>query len=198
MIEKQNTVLVDMDGVMANFDDAALADIPRELIVPRTQFYVAHDYPEEIRPDIEAVYNSPEFFENLAPMPGLHEAWQVMIDHGYSPQVASSPLSSNKSAIEGKIKWLDKIMAPEFGPSIVEHAIIDKDKWKYSGLALIDDRPEVPRGVGGANMAEWQHILFGWPHLTTVPMATVAFRLLNWHDTTTLIQTLDTIKEESN
>ncbi len=195
-MERQRTVLVDMDGVMADFDRAALANIPKELIVPRSQFYVASDYPEELRSIIEATYNSPEFFENLEPMQGVREGWQAMIDNGYSPRVASAPLSSNKNSVEGKIKWLDRVMVPSFGPRIVNEAIIDKKKWKYGALAIIDDNPIIRKGPpDGPESAEWEHILFGWPHLTAVPMARAAFRILNWQDTGTLIQTLDTITE---
>lgn len=195
MTERQRTVLVDMDGVMADFDSAALVNMPRNLIVPRSQFYVAHDYPEELRPDIEAVYNSPEFFENLEAMEGLHQGWQVMLDNGYLPRVASAPLESNRNAIEGKIKLLDRVMVPHFGAGVVEDAIIDKNKWEYSALAIIDDNPVIRKGVDGAESADWEHILFGWPHLATVPMSTAAFRLLGWEYTDKLIQTLDVIAE---
>lgn len=193
MSEIQRDVLVDMDGVMADFDSAALINIPKYLIVPRSEFYVVRDYDVSLRPAIEAAYNAPGFFEELDVMPGLLEAWQTMIDNGYKPRVASAPLSSNKTAVEGKIKWLDRVMVPHFGPAVVHDAIFDKDKWKYPGRALIDDRPHVPRGLNGREDAEWQHILFGWPHLRKVPMATAAFRLLSWHDTDELITTLDTM-----
>lgn len=195
MTERQRTVLVDMDGVMADFDGGALVNMPQNLIVPRSQFYVAHDYPEHLRPDIEAVYNSPEFFENLEPILGIHQGWQAMLDNGYLPRVASAPLESNRNAIEGKIKWLDRVMVPEFGVSVVEDAIIDKAKWKYAALAIIDDNPVIRKGIDGVESAEWKHVLFGWPHLLSVPMATAAFRLLDWQDTGELIHTLDTIAE---
>lgn len=100
MSDKERMVLVDMDGVMADFDGAALASIPVEQRVARSSFYVIQDYDEVIRPDIEAVYNAPGFFESLEPMPGLFEAWQTMIDNAYHPRVASAPLSSNPTAIE--------------------------------------------------------------------------------------------------
>ncbi|MDN5275521.1 MAG: 5(3)-deoxyribonucleotidase [Candidatus Saccharibacteria bacterium] len=195
MSELGKTVLVDMDGVMADFDNAALVSISKKDIVLRSSFYVAHDYPANLQPAIEDVYNAPEFFENLEPMPGLKEAWQEMIDNGYDPRVASAPLASNRSAVEGKIKWLDRVMVPDFGPKIVEEAIIDKQKWKYRGIALIDDRPDVPRGENGAEDAVWQHILFGWAHMSKVPLAATAFRLLSWRDINGLLSTLESIEK---
>jgi len=196
MSERNNTVLIDMDGVMAAFDDAALAVVPEAERVLKTHFYVTDHYGEELSRAIKAVHDAPGFFEDLEPMPGLHEAWQTLIDNGYHPRVASAPLSANPTSVEGKIKWLDRVMVPEFGPAVVEDAIIDKNKWKYQGLALIDDRPDVPRGLDGENVAEWEHILFGWQHLEQVPMATAAFRLLSWHDTSVLLEILNTIKND--
>lgn len=198
MSEVRRTVLTDMDNTMVDFDTATLINVPKNVIVPRQNFYVAHDYPVDVRPSIESVYNAPGFFESLEPMPGLFDAWQAMIDNGYDPRVASAPLSSNPTAVEGKIKWLDRIMVPKFGPQIVENAIIDKDKWKYPGLALIDDRPDVPRGINGIDNADWQHVLFGWSHLDKVPMATAAFRLLSWQDTNGLLSTLEVIDSRRN
>ena len=196
-MERNRTVLVDMDGVMADFDSAALINVPTDKIVEKSEFYVAKDYPAELRQTIEATYNSIGFLENIPPMPGLFEAWQTMIDNGFEPRVASAPLSSNPSAIEGKIKWLDQHMVPEFGPGVVEDAIIDKNKWKYDGLALIDDRQDVERGPNGETQATWQHILFGWEHRATVPLAATAFRLLRWNDTKHLLQMLDQIKQSN-
>lgn len=193
MNEVNNTVLIDMDGVMADFDTAALVNIPEAERVPKLHFYVTDHYDAERSQTIKDVHNAPGFFEWLEPMPGLLEGWQTLIDNGYNPRVASAPLSANPTAVEGKIKWLDRIMVPEFGPKVVEDAIIDKNKWKYRGLALLDDRPSVPRGPNGIDVAQWQHILFGWPHLEQVPMATTAFRLLSWHDTDVLLDTLETI-----
>lgn len=192
----ERTVLVDMDGVMADFDSAALVSIPTETRVLRSNFYVAHDYEETLRPSIEEVYNSPGFFNTLEPIPGMQEAWQTMIDNGYHPRVASAPLPSNRTAIEDKVKWLDRIMVPEFGPQVVEEAIIDKNKWKYRGLALIDDRPDVPRGINEAQTAEWEHVLFGWAHLSSVPMATAAFRLMSWDNPNELLSVLRKIDEQ--
>lgn len=184
-----------MDGVMADFDSAALAAIPESMIVPRTEFYVAQDYPLQVRPSIESTYNAPGFFETLEPMPGLLDAWRVMLAHGYHPRVASAPLSSNKTSIAGKMRWLERIMVPEFGLSVVEDAVFDKHKWQYKGLVLIDDRPYVPRGENGEDVAMWEHILFGWQHLAEVSSATTSLRLRSWSDTTSLLTLLQRVEQ---
>lgn len=196
MIEQAKTVLYDMDGVMVDFDTAALAKIPEIERVARVSFYVADDYSGKQAELIKDVYNAPGFFESLEAMPGLMESWQSLIENGYHPRVASAPLSSNPTAIEGKIKWLARVMVPEFGPRVVEEAIIDKNKWKYKGLALIDDRFNVPRGINGVDSAEWEHILYGWPHLDKVPMASTAFRLLSLEDRVSLLSTLSLIENK--
>jgi len=191
--EGLKTVLVDMDGVMADFDSAAVKSVPLHLIVPRAHFYVAEDYAPELHPQIEATYNAPGFFENLKPMPGLLEAWQGMLDWGYNPRVASAPLSTNETSVSGKIQWLNRILVPEFGPNIVEQAIFDKEKWKYPGIALLDDRPNIPRGRDGKDEASWEHILFGWPHMEVVPEAGTNLRLKNWHNKELLASLLNNI-----
>lgn len=194
MSEALNTVYIDMDGTMFDFDSAALADIPADELVPRQNFYVAKDYPKHHSPAIEARYNAPEFFGSLQPLPGVIEAWQFLLDQGYYPRVLSAPLSSNPYSVPGKIESLRTHFVPEFGQSVVDEAIFDKNKFRYPGLALIDDRPDVQLTSAERERAEWEHILFGWPHLETVPLATTAFRLLRWGDTEHLLAMLEKIK----
>lgn len=194
MNEHNKTVLVDMDGVMADFDTGALVNIPEAERVTKTSFYLTESYSAEQAAIIKATYSEPGFFEWLDVMPGLMEGWQSIIDSGRNPRVASAPLSSNPTSIEGKVKWLDRVMVPEFGPRVVEEAIINKKKWEYSALAILDDRPNMPRGADQTNTADWEHILFGWPHLSEVPMANTAFRLLSWHNTDVLLKNLEAIE----
>jgi 5'-nucleotidase len=194
MTQRSKTVLIDMDGTMVDFDTAALSAIPEAERVPRSSFYVADDYPSAQAEIIVATYNAPGFFESLEAMPGALEGWQALLDNGYHPHIASAPLSSNPSSVEGKIKWLERVMVPKFGVSVVQEAVFDRSKWKYGGLALVDDRPNVPRGKNGAKDAEWEHILFGWEHLAEVPMATTELRLLRWKETETLLSILESIE----
>jgi len=189
-------VLIDMDNTLFDFDAPILESIDVADRVERTNFYITKDYPAPLHEQIKQVYNDPDFFCNLAIKEGATEAWQAMLDNDYSPRIASAPLTSNPYAIEGKCLSLKRTLAKEFGSGVLENAIFDKEKWKYPGLALIDDRPDVPTGpTGSEGLASWQHVLFGWQHLATVPMSTAAFRLLSWRDSTEVIQTLDTIRD---
>lgn len=171
MIERE-VVLVDMDGVLADFDKKALESLPLEVErVTRQNFYVAHDYPEHDAL-IRAATAHPNFFEELELVEGALEGWQQLIDLGYDPVICSAPLSSNSRSVEGKKLFLAKHFAPKFGKQVVERAIFDKKKHSHSGLALIDDRPEIEEG-------EWRHIVFDRPYNQ---LSKAAFRLFSWQD----------------
>lgn len=194
-MNEKPVILVDMDDVMADFYTAALTSLPIHVRRPRTEFYVERNYPNEFHSKIEKTYLTPGFFKNLAPIPGLHEGWQKLIDNGYAPRVASSPVALNTTCVKDKLAWLERVMVPDFGPSITQQATIDADKWKYPAIALFDDRPSVPRGLYGADTAQWQHILFGWENLPIVPLADTAFRLINWNDIDTLLPVLEKLSQ---
>lgn len=100
--------------------------------------------------------------------------WQRLLDLGYIPQICSSPLTSNPTCAEDKIKWLKNNFAPLFGEYIVNTAIITKDKHLYDGLALIDDRPIVHSN----HLASWEHIVFDRPYNREID----GIRLMGWKD----------------
>lgn len=163
MLEVNKTVFVDMDNTLFDFDGAATKALPeviRDQYGQGQEFYVASRFPEEFQQIIKNTYNHPDFFANLELLPGALDAWEVMLDHGYEPQILSSPLSSNPNAVGGKLESLRKHFARRFGERVITSAIIDKAKWNYPGLALIDDRINPAQG----NTASWQHVLFSRQH----------------------------------
>jgi 5'-nucleotidase len=167
-------VLVDMDGVLFDFDKSALSILPASVLrVPRKNFYVADDYPDHAAL-IKERCAEPDFFEELELIDGALDGWERMLEAGFNPQICSSPLSSNRNAIEGKIKALDKHFVPRFGAQVVERAIIDKQKYKYPGAILLDDRPDVEK-----RDATWQHVVFDRPYNQ---LSTAALRLMGWYD----------------
>lgn len=158
------TVFVDMDGVLADFDAEAIRRVKAvrpgfEANLPRAHFYLADDYPgydEEIR----VACAEEGFFEDLPVISNAIGGWQSIIDAGFTPRVLSSPLRSNATSERDKRRWLMKHFAPLFGEHVANDAIITKDKHLHDGVALLDDRPEVPHADG----ARWSHVLITYPH----------------------------------
>ena len=152
------TVLVDMDGVLADFEEAtnnylAVHHSTIPLVTNRQNFYFRDDYPDpEHQAIIKDFHHSQYFFANLPPTPGALEGWQRLIELGYEPRVCSAPLLTNRWCIDEKLGWIKK----HLGPEAANTAIIDGEKEKYHGIALIDDRPT----IHNAHLAPWRHILF--------------------------------------
>lgn len=172
-------VLVDMDGVLADFD----AGIERELAVEhpdmapfssRATFYVRDTYPEH-QEKIEAIHNAEGFFRNLPVIDGAIDGWQKLLDLGYHPRICSSPLLSHLQCTEEKLAWLEEHFVPHFGPSVVEEAIITRDKYLCDGIALIDDKPNIKQ----MDEAVWTHIVYD--HSYNVNAAS-SLRMTNWND----------------
>ncbi|MBP7820788.1 hypothetical protein KA025_02640 [Candidatus Saccharibacteria bacterium] len=95
-------VLIDMDNVMANFDEYIIESLSNK--IPNIAFeqtrinhYISKDY--EHRPDIvdeiHRIKSMPGFFENLEIITGAAEAWDDLITEGYEPVVCSA-VSQNR------------------------------------------------------------------------------------------------------
>ena len=154
------TVLIDMDGVLANFDSEVLNRIQKQyphipILSARSNFYIADDYPEH-KELVREISDQPGFFESLPLVDSALEGWQRIIDLGYNPRICSSPISSNPNSEREKRLWIEHHFVPFFGSYVVEQAIITKNKHLYEGRALIDDRPE----VRDSDKASWKHIVF--------------------------------------
>lgn len=170
------TVLVDMDGVLADFDRAVLDRLPSSIArVARMNFYIAEDYPEHVM-HVRSIVAQPDFFQDLPIVEGAIDGWERLLDLGYDPRICSAPLSVNSFSAEGKRLWLQRHFVPKFGEQVVSRAIIDKQKYKYAGRVLIDDRPKVDTGNG---QAAWQHVVFDRPYNAD---SDAKYRLMDWYD----------------
>lgn len=177
------TVLVDMDGVLADFDTAFHETVREQYpdiqmldpLPDPPSFYASQQYSGEHQRDLRSISNAEHFFARLPVMPGALEGWQRIMDEGFRPQICSSPIKSNPYSEQEKLGWLEEHLAPVFGLWVVETAIITSEKFRYSGVALIDDRPDMPN----ADVARWKHVVFDQPcnrHVET------DLRLLGWSD----------------
>jgi 5'-nucleotidase len=159
-MDSQDIVLIDMDGVLADFDAEILRRLAERyshipLRATRTNFYIAEDYTEH-QALVRALSDEKGFFDSLGLVENAIEGWQRIIDLGYHPRVCSSPMRTNPYSKIEKLRWLDRHFAPTFGEKVVDEAIITNSKYLQAGMALIDDRPRLKN----FDRATWVHIIF--------------------------------------
>jgi len=157
------TVLVDMDGVLADFDSQVLhtmtqrhPEIPIRSV--RENFQISDDYPAHFK-IVSAISDAKGFFELLQPVENAIDGWRRLISLGYHPRVCSSPMKANPGSADEKLRWLAKHFAPVVGNSIVDEALITNDKYLADGRVLIDDRPQIKN----YERAKWTHLIFDQP-----------------------------------
>ena len=175
MTERQ-IVLVDMDGVLADFDGASEAflrqNYPHVPVAQRQSFYFRDDYIDTTHQAIlNDLHTSQFFFRDLPEVPGAIEGWQRIIDLGYEPRICSSPLTSNEWCKAEKLEWVEQ----HLGEEALKTAVITSDKEQVAGIALIDDRPVIKN----ADQATWQHIVFHQPYNQHID---TDLRLRDWYD----------------
>jgi 5'-nucleotidase len=171
--------LIDMDGVQANFDAIILERIGERyphipILDTRTNFYISEDYPDH-RDTIRSLSDEEGFFDCLPLVEDTIAGFHRVIEYGFHPRICSAPISTNPFSKAEKLGWLTRHLVPEFGPRIVEEAIIDKRKYLYDGVVLIDDRS----GIDGQERAPWKHVVFDRPYNQD---STAPFRLHGWLD----------------
>ena len=156
-------ILLDMDGVLADFEHAFLAawrerhpDIAPVEYEDRQSFYIQQDYPAELRPRVEAIYTAPGFIRHLPPVPGAIEAVNDLMAMGLEVRFCSSPLRQYDHCVLEKYQWIEA----HFGRAATERLILTRDKTLVQGDLLIDDRPRIT----GATRPQWQHILYDTPY----------------------------------
>jgi len=156
-------ILVDMDGVVANFEKGVLDTYrnrhPDKSFVPleqRTSFYVKEQYPNELQPLVEEIYLAKGFYLNLPPIEGSLEALSELASRGDEIYICTSPLLSNPFCVQEKYDWVIN----HLGKDWTKRMIVSKDKTIVSGDFLIDDKPDVK----GVQQPTWEQILYSQPY----------------------------------
>lgn len=155
-------ILVDMDGVLANFEKGVLDSYrnrhPDQYYIPlekRTDFRVQKEYPPELQPLIQEIYRSQGFFLNLPPIEGALEGLSKL-SQDHQVYICTSPLLSNPFCLKEKYDWVIK----HLGKSWTKQMVVTKDKTIVNGDLLIDDKPE----ISGKQVPKWEHILYSQPY----------------------------------
>ena len=157
-------ILVDMDGVLADFDGGVIETYnrlhPRDVVAfpeKRTHRYISWEYPGEIRSELEGIIASPGFFRGLKPIPGAIGAVYEMKRRGDEVYFCTRPLLTNLFCMDEKRRWTLEY----FGKEWVARVIPEMDKTRVPGDILIDDNPNADKGE---RIPTWEQILYTQPY----------------------------------
>ena len=166
--------LVDMDGVLVNFEKGFL-DIwrtryPDEYYRPlneRTTFKIEDNYPGELEYMIWDIFQGQGFFLNLEPIEGAIGGVKKMAEET-DIFICTAPLFPSKYCVPEKYEWVERHLGKEFAKKI----ILTKDKTLVRARFLIDDKPEIK----GLCTPEWEQLVFEQPYNRDV----MGKRRINW------------------
>lgn len=154
--------LVDMDGVIADFD-GWLFD--RSHLFPslnvtyqeRDHYFLTDNVNKEDASKMRSLVNSSRIFAELDPLPGAVAGLWALAEEA-DVWICTRPLEANPHCRDDKGAWLRK----HFGPEFEKRMILTSDKSLVRGAVLLDDHPkqvEIDRAL-------WRPVVYSQPFNT--------------------------------
>jgi 5'-nucleotidase len=183
-------VLVDQDGVLADFEKGLLAAFrakcpgaPYVELDDRRGFYAREQYPSQWHPVLEVIMRAEGFYRDLPVIDGAPAALQEIRDAGHEVFVCTSPLTGAPRCVAEKLAWVEH----HLGRAWRDRTIITKDKTlvgdRGQPCVLVDDRPDVK---GLASPPPWEQVLFDAPY----NRGKTGARLSSWADWRKILEPL--------
>lgn len=165
-------ILVDMDGVIADFESEFFArwrkrhpDNMRFTPETRKYFWLKDEIPESLHPDVFEILETKGFYRNMKPIAGAVEALREMDAAGHTVYLCTTPLARYANCVLEKFEWVDEHLGKDVrGGDWTDRIIFARDKTMIRGDILIDDKPDID-----AQNAEWEHVLYDQPYNRSVP-----------------------------
>jgi len=155
---KRPTVLVDMDGVLVDWDRGFTRAWGGRSKIDRTASYKMEDcVPQELREEALDLYHREGFFADLPAQPGALEALREMVQSHVQVLICTSPVLSSRFCAGEKYQWV----ATHLGPEWLQRLVLTSDKTLVRGDLLIDDKPQVS---GQERLPSWEHVVFDAPY----------------------------------
>ena len=174
-------VLVDMDNTIADFDGRALEILKErhpEITVSRTdltKFPFAANFPNEMKPEINALFQEQGFFRSFVPIAGAIDALkEIQAEEGIEVFLCTAPIARSCYCQQEKVEWVrahldgsdgsasaKRQRTTDQGRTWVQRLVITSDKSLVRGDLLIDDAP-----VAKAENLEpsWEHVWLTQPY----------------------------------
>ena len=169
------TILVDQDGVLANYSkrliEIALKEYPEEREVREedlTLFDTDKHFSHGNQKAIDRIALREGFFASLEPIDGAVAAMHDLLTLGFDVRICTAPKKVYTFCVPEKMAWIEKHLGREFAL----RTIITRDKTLVRGNILIDDKPE----ISGIAKPEWEHILHDRPYNRAIALK----RRLSW------------------
>jgi 5'-nucleotidase len=169
-------ILIDMDGVLANFADAykaAWKAAGHPGLDEWTKWDMFHHIPASHHHLIVPAMCQPGMFRELPVIEGAQAALAEMARLGHTFNVCTTPVFESEVCEAEKKAWL----LAHFGRDVARRMILTQDKTVIRADLLIDDKPEIT----GELTPTWRHAVFAHPYNVHV-VDRVRVTWANWKD----------------
>lgn len=193
-------VLVDMDGVLADFEKALIniykEEAPNLPVLPsylrkglcidkQYDEYFGQDWQEKCGDKLRDIMMRENFFRDLPPIPEAVNKVHCLLDNpNFDVSICTAPLTHNAFCTSEKLEWIERY----FGRRFHRKVIMTNDKTLINADFLLDDKEQICGALG--DDPSFVHILVRQEHNQHITCHDRKNILENWNNLDDLLETL--------